>query len=84
MWDGRKKCSGRLSLSTVLSPSVASEPTTAAASGGYRERLVAFYSKYNPTKLSSVDQALACYEGEEDAMFAVRVAKYGPEPGTAA
>ena len=46
----------------------------------YRERLVRFYSKYNPEKVPLVDRALATFEGREDEMFVNLVEKYGPEP----
>jgi hypothetical protein len=65
------------------------EPTTpSGAAGGsssnYRARLVSFYEKYNPEKVSSVDKTLAAYAGREDEMFSTLVAKYGPEPTSSA
>ena len=55
----------------------------APASASYRERLVRFYEKHNPAKLSSVDQALEAYAGREEEMFTALVGKYGPEPPSA-
>ena len=46
----------------------------------HRERLIRFYSKYAPDKLSAVDAALERYRGKEVEMFAALELKYGPEP----
>jgi hypothetical protein len=48
--------------------------------GSYRARLIAFYSKYNATKLPTVDDALSRFAGREEEMFRALVNKYGPEP----
>jgi len=45
-----------------------------------RERLVAFYTDYQPDKLDGVDGILDKYAGREDKLFAALVKKYGPEP----
>lgn len=46
----------------------------------YHERLYLFYKKYNPSKIQYVDEYLKKYEGEEEQLFAILSAKYGPEP----
>ena len=46
----------------------------------YRARLVAFYSKYNPDRLSAVDDILSQYSGNEETMFRVLEHKYAPPP----
>lgn len=46
-----------------------------------KERLVAFYTKYNPEKVDEVDTVLTKYKGKEAALFDALVRKYGPEPG---
>jgi hypothetical protein len=46
----------------------------------HRARLVAFYNKYNPEKLDSVDSTLDRFKGDEAKMFEMLVTKYGPEP----
>jgi len=46
----------------------------------FRERLLAFYKKYEPPKVSEVDNLLTKYKGKEDALFKALVKKYGPEP----
>lgn len=43
-------------------------------------RLVRFYRKYNPGKLSSVQQTLDQWDGKEELLFRSLVQKYGPEP----
>lgn len=48
----------------------------------FRERLVAFYRRYNPGKLSGVDETLRKYAGEEALMMDQLVRKYGPEPSS--
>mmetsp|Transcript_21709 Transcript_21709/g.32944 ORF Transcript_21709/g.32944 Transcript_21709/m.32944 type:complete len:625 (-) Transcript_21709:62-1936(-) len=46
----------------------------------HRQRLVEFYKKYNPEKLSSVDATLKKYEGKEEEMFAKLQKKYVSPP----
>nr|CCA26978.1 conserved hypothetical protein [Albugo laibachii Nc14] len=46
-----------------------------------RERLTAFYEKYNPEKVKEVDEVLSKYKGKENQLFNALVRKYGPEPG---
>lgn len=75
--------------SLTLNPSsvVSSASTSAAAGAGggnFRNRLVAYYQKYNPEKLSGVDATLQKFVGKEQEMFKALVAKYGPEPPAAA
>ena len=42
----------------------------------HRERLVAFYEKYNPDKLPTVDATLEKFKGKEGELFAKLEAKY--------
>ncbi|TDH74143.1 uncharacterized protein CCR75_002961 [Bremia lactucae] len=44
------------------------------------QRLLAFYSKYNPEKIDDVPQVLLKYKGNESKLFDALVKKYGPEP----
>ena len=44
-----------------------------------RSRLLAFYTKYQPGKLLSVDEVCRKYKGMEDELFRCLVKKYGPE-----
>lgn len=44
-------------------------------------RLLAFYNRYNPTKVGDVPTVLAKYKGKEAQLFDALVKKYGPEPG---
>eukprot|EP00759_Apiculatamorpha_spiralis_P025199 PhF_6_TR28268/c0_g1_i1/m.41828 len=46
----------------------------------HRTRLIRFYEKYNPEKLSRVDEFLNAYRGDEERLFTILVGKYGPEP----
>ncbi|KAL7457732.1 hypothetical protein ACHAWC_009486 [Mediolabrus comicus] len=45
-----------------------------------RERLTAFYTKYQPDKLDGIDGILTKYSGKEDKLFMALVKKYGEEP----
>ena len=45
-----------------------------------RQRLTAFYTKYQPDKLDGIDGILTKYSGKEDKLFMALVKKYGPEP----
>jgi hypothetical protein len=58
----------------------ASQKEAAATVADYRRRLERFYRHYDATKLAVVDDAMARFVGREDAMMALVVAKYGPEP----
>jgi hypothetical protein len=49
-----------------------------------RGRLARFYERYAPEKLSTVDAALARYDGNEEELFLILVERYGPEPPLAA
>lgn len=51
-----------------------------SSADSYRLRLHRFYQKYNPEKLSRVDEFLSAYKGDEEVLFKVLVGKYGPEP----
>ena len=44
-----------------------------------RERLIRFYAKHNPEKISDVDRLIEAYVSNETALFEALVAKYGPE-----
>lgn len=46
-----------------------------------RDRLVAFYSKYNPAKLSTVDRTLEAYKGRETELFAKLHERYVANAG---
>ena len=45
-----------------------------------RQRLEAFYTKYQPDKLDGIDAILEKYEGKEEKLFLALVKKYGEEP----
>jgi len=45
-----------------------------------RDILVAFYQKYNPTKLSDVDHLLTKYQGREETLFRNLAKKYNLDP----
>jgi len=44
----------------------------------YRERVLKFYTRYNPEKLCIVDEKIRMYQ--EDDLMEVLIGKYGPEP----
>lgn len=44
------------------------------------ERLVAFYEKYEPSKVDSIPGLLEKYAGKEDKLFVALTKKYGEEP----
>ena len=44
----------------------------------HRSRLIRFYSEKAPDKVSSVDNSLAHFKGNEDVMWAALLKKYGP------
>ncbi|KEG12529.1 hypothetical protein DQ04_01641080 [Trypanosoma grayi] len=46
----------------------------------YRARLIRFYTKYAPKKISSVDKTLARFAGREEELFFALVKTHGPEP----
>ncbi|CAH0515013.1 unnamed protein product [Peronospora belbahrii] len=52
------------------------EPHTA-----FRNRLVKFYTKYNPTKLNRIDQMLETYSGREDELFQKLQERYVADAG---
>jgi cyclophilin family peptidyl-prolyl cis-trans isomerase len=57
-----------------------SSSATSTRDNQFRDRLVAFYEKYNPSKLSTVDETLQKYRGKEDEMFMKLEAKYAKDP----
>jgi cyclophilin family peptidyl-prolyl cis-trans isomerase len=59
---------------------VQSSPEISTSDNHFRDRLVAFYEKYNPSKLSTVDETLKKYHGKEDEMFRKLEAKYAMDP----
>uniref|UniRef100_A0AAV1TKB6 RanBP2-type domain-containing protein n=1 Tax=Peronospora matthiolae TaxID=2874970 RepID=A0AAV1TKB6_9STRA len=66
--------------STSATSSLAT-PTLPTSSFGkpavdYRQKLVDFYQKYNPSKLSSVDATLQKYKGNEEKLFQNLATKY--------
>ena len=50
--------------------------TEATPQSVHRDRLVAFYKKYNPAKLDTVDATLSTFSGKEDDLFQKLEAKY--------
>ncbi|RNF03856.1 hypothetical protein TraAM80_05510, partial [Trypanosoma rangeli] len=50
----------------------------------FRDRVIALYTQYAPDKLANVDAQLEKYRGQEEALIAALVSKYGPEPSGAA
>ena len=58
----------------------ASQNNTNTAPSSFKDRLIAFYQKYNPDKMSGVDATLEKFKGREEEMFKALIAKYGPEP----
>lgn len=44
-----------------------------------RDRLTAFYKKYNEEKVPDVEALMAEYDDQEDMLFALLTSKYGPE-----
>ena len=64
--------------SEKLKISIDQDTTTPAkeTKQSHRERLVEFYTKYNPSKLDTVDATLASYQGKEDVLFEKLQEKY--------
>ena len=56
------------------------KPPAPTAPWTTEERLVAFYTKYQPDKLGGIEGILQKYAGKEDKLFNALVKKYGPEP----
>ena len=46
----------------------------------YHERLTAFFTKYDPSKLNEVDNMLAGRSGREEKLMQTLISAYGPEP----
>jgi len=66
-----KKYGGGASSSSTETPS-----SSSSTSSSYRDRLVDFYTKYAPDKISTVDANLAKFKGKEDQMFEALNRKY--------
>jgi preprotein translocase subunit Sec61beta len=82
--DTLKKFAGREDeMFAALVQKYGPEPSS-VATAGFKTRLVRFYEKYNPEKLTIVDDTLKKFAGREGEMFAALVQKYGPEPTEAA
>ena len=68
----------------AVKPIAATTSTPAASSaapkGHYKERLTAFFNKYCPDMISTIDDTLRRVQGAEEGLFAALVSKYGPEP----
>uniref|UniRef100_A0AAV1T7V7 peptidylprolyl isomerase n=1 Tax=Peronospora matthiolae TaxID=2874970 RepID=A0AAV1T7V7_9STRA len=47
-----------------------------ASHDAFRNRLVEFYTKYNPDKLTSIDRTLETYRGREDELFRKLASRY--------
>jgi hypothetical protein len=47
-----------------------------------RERVMRFYQVYNPENIDSIDRIIDAFQGNEAAIIAALVKKYGPEPRT--
>jgi hypothetical protein len=47
----------------------------------FRGRIERFYQRYNPEKLSEVDEVVEKYKNDLPGVIAAMVQKYGPEPG---
>uniref|UniRef100_M4B520 RanBP2-type domain-containing protein n=1 Tax=Hyaloperonospora arabidopsidis (strain Emoy2) TaxID=559515 RepID=M4B520_HYAAE len=75
------KASGFGGFGSTPATSSLATPTLPAPSFGkpavdYRQKLVDFYQKYNPSKLSSVDATLQKYKGNEEKLFQSLATKY--------
>ena len=60
------------------------DDTPATAAIDYRQFLVDFYTKHNPSKLGTVDQTLVTYQGRYEEMAAKLTAKYVTKPAASA
>lgn len=65
---------------TTQSPFGAVQASPPAFGADYRTQLVNFYTKYNPSKLATVDQVLTKYRGQESKLFASLRKKYQVPP----
>ena len=63
-------------------PQMAPSSSTSTLIGGRepREVLVAFYQKYNPSKLHEIDKVLTKYKNEEELLFRNLAKKYNLDP----
>eukprot|EP00758_Cryptobia_borreli_P004221 Tbor_TRINITY_DN4250_c0_g1::TRINITY_DN4250_c0_g1_i1::g.24022::m.24022 len=55
-------------------------PAVDVTANPWRQRFIAFYKKYNPSKISYIDPTLAQHPGTEELLMKALVYKYGPEP----
>ena len=46
----------------------------------YKDRVIAIYKKYEPSKLSTVDRTMEKFKGQEEEVMKTLITKYGPEP----
>jgi cyclophilin family peptidyl-prolyl cis-trans isomerase len=60
------------------------DETSVTADIDYRQFLVDFYTKHNPSKLNTVEQTLVTYQGRYEEMAAKLTAKYVTKPAAAA
>ncbi|GLE10674.1 hypothetical protein PINS_up022891 [Pythium insidiosum] len=71
------------SQSTKTAPT-STTSAKSSTSDSFRDRLVAFYTKHNPEKLSTVDATLVRFEGKEEELFAKLHEKYVAPPSSQA
>ena len=62
---------------TSLTTGYKSQDKKSSEPSSYRDKLVTFYKKYNPAKISSIDSTLETYKGREDILFQKLNKKYG-------
>ncbi|GAB9470777.1 Nuclear pore complex protein, partial [Globisporangium polare] len=72
---------GAFGTSTASTTGSASASPFGQPAVDYRQRLVDFYTKHNPAKLSDVDATLAKYKGNEEKLFQNLASKYKVSPG---
>ena len=61
-----------------VEPEVKSDP--ALVDEAFRQRIIRFFTAYNPEKLDGVDRILDRYAARQDVLIGALEAKYGPEP----
>ncbi|TMW57018.1 hypothetical protein Poli38472_002943 [Pythium oligandrum] len=74
-WQSTKTLRDDPTLKSDADPT-SSKPETSAQGESHRDRLTAFYKKYNPSKLNDVDATLERFKGREEEMFAKLFEKY--------
>jgi len=67
-------------LTSSLPTSTVTPTASSANTLNYKEKLIAFYTKHNPSKLTSVDKTLETFKGKEDILFQKLHAKYASSP----